>query len=62
MTWMQRVRDGRLFKRARWRCWFHHRWATYQHSLTTSDGGATFVIAWKQCQRCARSKLIHILE
>lgn len=46
-----------------WRCWFRHLWRVHQHNITT-DGirPPTIVIAWKQCERCAASKLIHILE
>ena len=40
-----------------------HDWDIYQHNVRTDeDTSKVFVIAWKQCIRCASSKLIHILE
>lgn len=43
-----------------WRCWFKHRWEVHQHNFLTDDNNL-ICIAWKQCERCAHSKLIHIL-
>jgi ligand-binding SRPBCC domain-containing protein len=43
------------------RCLFRHKWDTHQHNFTTDDG-ATIVIAFKICLRCAASKLIHLLK
>lgn len=44
-----------------WRCWFRHKWWTNQVGVT-DDNGCCFVLAWKQCERCAASKLIHVLR
>lgn len=49
-----------------WRCWLGHRWRTHQHGVQSDSeyhehGAVIFVIAWKQCERCAKSKLIHVL-
>lgn len=50
-----------------WRCWFRHAWQTHQHCVQTDDqpppghGTRLFLIAWKQCTRCAKSRLIHVL-
>lgn len=44
-----------------WRCWFRHVWETRQESVTVYSG-AEIVIAWKQCERCAASELLHILS
>ena len=42
-----------------------HEWQLYQHNFVTDDrptrGRRVVVIAWKQCGRCGKSKLIHIL-
>lgn len=39
-----------------------HRWDTHQVAVDGSYVGTmTFVIAWKQCAKCAASRLIHIL-
>lgn len=47
----------------RWFCW--HRYDIHQHAIKADGTGlgppATLVIAWKQCRKCAKSKLIHIL-
>jgi len=37
----------------------------HQHNVEARDPGPPWVIlviAWKQCERCAKSKLIHILK
>lgn len=45
------------------RCLIRHHWETYQHSVNAlDDARVEFVIAWKQCRRCAKSKLLHILR
>jgi hypothetical protein len=63
MTWMQDVRDGNVIRRPLFGCLFGHEWYTKQHSVRADDDDrAVFVIAWKQCRRCAKSKLIHILK
>jgi len=43
-----------------WRCWFRHLWRVHQVGVTDDDN-RSFVLAWKQCERCAASKLVHIL-
>jgi len=45
-----------------WKCWFKHLWETKQEVLTLQNSAPDIVIAWKQCERCAKSKLIHILQ
>ena len=45
-----------------WRCWFHHSWRTYQVAVDPAYNEPPFVLAWKQCERCAKSRLIHILR
>jgi hypothetical protein len=43
--------------------WRPHKWRIYQHNINASENmNIVFVIAWKQCERCAKSKLIHLLE
>lgn len=44
-----------------WRCWFRHAWQTHQVGVMAHDGNFGFVLAWKQCPRCAASKLVHVL-
>lgn len=46
------------------RCFFGwHRWKTHQHNVEASDEArVTIVVAWRQCRRCAKSELIHILR
>ena len=63
-TFLQRIRDGKLFKRGQSsRCWFSHRWEVRQHNVNASENVRhVFVIAWRQCRRCGKSELIHILE
>jgi len=42
-----------------------HRYYIHQHNLTASeyyDKRVDFVICWKQCIDCAKSKLVHLLE
>lgn len=44
------------------KCLFRHRWYVHQVALNDrNDECKIFVLAWKQCTRCAKSKLIHIL-
>lgn len=38
-------------------CW--HDWETKQVGIDTTE--YSLVLAWKQCTKCAASKLIHIL-
>lgn len=46
-----------------WRQWFcWHKWQVVQVCLRPDDDSTCFVMAWKQCPRCAASKLIHILR
>lgn len=46
-----------------WRCLFRHNWRFYQEGiLTEAEYSRGLVLAWKQCERCAKSKLIHILK
>jgi hypothetical protein len=46
----------------RWvKCLFRHCWDTHQVLLRPDNDARTFVLAWKQCERCGSSKLIHIL-
>lgn len=58
VCWLRfRLRDGG------WRCWFTHRWRVHQHCLRADDDVLiVFVIAWRQCDRCAKSKLMHVLR
>lgn len=43
-------------------CFFGiHQWKFFQHIFVTTDGGDP-VICWKQCKRCAESKIVHILK
>lgn len=44
------------------KCLFHHDWQRHQELLVTSGGDTSTVLAWKQCRRCAKSKLVHILK
>ena len=44
-----------------WRCWFRHLWRVHQVGMLGHSNNEEFVLAWKQCERCAKSKLIHIL-
>lgn len=45
------------------RCLFGlHAWRVHQEGLDNSSGSFAFVIAWKQCTCCAKTKLIHILR
>jgi len=54
--------DSDLMKQ-RIKCMFRHDWKVYQHSFVAADMECTqVVIAFKICKRCAKSKLIHILE
>jgi hypothetical protein len=49
----------------RLKCFFRHDWEHHQELLVTgdfSDPRNSTVLAWKQCRRCAKSKLIHILK
>lgn len=46
----------------KWRCLLGHQWEVCQHALKADYSGAEFVLAWKQCRRCAKSRLIHILQ
>lgn len=46
----------------RLKCFFRHDWEHHQELLVTSGGDTSTVLAWKQCRRCAKSKLIHILR
>ncbi len=63
MTWMQNVRDGRVTIRLWPRCLFKHQWQVYQHNVEANeDIRFVFVVAWKQCPHCGKSKLLHILE
>lgn len=65
MSWMQSVRDGTLIEGTRptFLCWLRHDWRVHQHNISAEDDArVTMVIAWKQCQRCAKSKLLHILK
>lgn len=62
MSWMQDVRDGTLHLKMSG-CLFRHQWRTHQHNVRAEDNRhVIFVIGWKQCQRCGKSKLIHILK
>lgn len=62
MSWMQNVRDGTLHLKASG-CLFRHQWHTHQHFFRADDNPRVdVVIAWKQCRRCGKSKLIHILK
>lgn len=46
----------------KWRCWFRHAWRVHQYGVLTSAYDCpAIVVAWKQCERCAASKLLHIL-
>lgn len=57
------VSDMRLRKAVRlWRCWFQHDWEFVQDTFQTTNRQGAVVIAWKQCRRCAKSRLIHILR
>lgn len=38
-----------------------HNWKIYQENFNSSSSNKIVVIAWKQCECCAKSKLIHIL-
>jgi hypothetical protein len=49
----------------RWKCWFRHDYETFQELFVTHSGledKYDVVIAWRQCRRCAHSKLVHILR
>ena len=51
------------FNPFKWRCLLGHKWRVYQHNVNASENmNIVFVIAWRQCERCAKSKLIHLLE
>ena len=42
-----------------------HAWEKHQTLLCTSEGcemHTDTVIAWRQCQHCAKSRLVHILK
>jgi len=45
-----------------------HDWDYHQHNVAADElcfrdkPAPRFVICWKQCRRCAKSKLVHILE
>lgn len=40
-----------------------HDWKVFQHNVRVDENDReVFVIAWKQCERCAKSKLIHLLQ
>lgn len=39
-----------------------HLWETHQHGFVIDTGRSDVIIAWKQCRRCAASRLIHILR
>ena len=44
-------------------CRLGHQWRSFQHNVRVDENDRdVFVIAWKQCERCAKSKLIHLLE
>lgn len=63
MSWMQDVRDGTVIRRPLFGCLFRHDWRVHQHCVEASDNArVTMVIAWRQCLRCAKSQLIHILK
>ena len=39
-----------------------HNWLIQQHNLKITDEDNTeIVLCWKQCAKCAKSKLVHIL-
>jgi hypothetical protein len=65
---MQRVRDGEavfVFWPLRFwpQCWGRHRWQVFQHNVEANeDIRCVFVICWKQCVRCGKSKLMHIVQ
>lgn len=44
-----------------WKCWFKHDWDVHQESLLTVKPKLAVVVAWKQCCRCGKSQLIHVL-
>lgn len=47
------------------KCILGHDWREYQHNVRADEGypnQPVFVLAFKVCKRCAKSKLIHILE
>lgn len=51
--------------RRTFRCILGHDWRVYQHNVRADEGypnQPVFVLAFKVCKRCAKSKLIHILE
>lgn len=54
------MRRLRLF----WRCWLgiHDYSICNQHALMTERGLCDVVIAWRNCSRCYKTKLIHILK
>jgi hypothetical protein len=63
VSWMQDIRDGRPSDKPLFGCLFGHDWYVQQHNVKADDNPrVVFVIAWKQCGRCAKSKLIHILK
>lgn len=45
-----------------WRCWFRHLWRVHQVGVRIHTGSDDLVIAWKQCERCAASRLLHMLR
>lgn len=48
-----------------WECCFGHNWVKHQECFVTagrSDDRREVLIAWNQCKRCAKSKLVHILK
>lgn len=64
MTFIQRARNGERLKvvyALACRLGFH-RWEVCQEAFLTNNGRSVPVIAWRQCERCAKSKLIHILQ
>jgi hypothetical protein len=43
-------------------CFFGvHHWEVCQE-LALTDSNRGMVVAWRQCHRCAKSELIHILQ
>lgn len=48
------------------KCWFRHDWNGHQGTIEVSYGVGTprqeVVIAFKVCNRCAASRLIHLLQ
>ncbi len=38
-----------------------HDWSLYQENFNSSSSNKVVVICWKQCEYCAKSKVVHIL-